>query len=251
MAGSSVPLAERRPPLELPAGAKIVEAVSIHGGPPERYGFHALEVLQSFVESRAGGETGISQVQFFQGDALWKAAEQGLWSPQLAEAAMAAELGPGQPPLREMVRKLEGDDAHGILVTYRDGLRGIALGLGHNGGRWNFACQLAGEQQPRATKLYNGPWDNRNLFKALSHAIQTCFRDRRAPYPVERTLLVTGALDAAMDSRFRSSKPIETPQLQFAYQPVDFRALRENGASWKIITDATPEPPGIAPVGVD
>jgi hypothetical protein len=31
MAGSSVPLAQRRPPLELPERAKIVEAVSIHG----------------------------------------------------------------------------------------------------------------------------------------------------------------------------------------------------------------------------
>ena len=96
MAGSSVPLAERRPPLELPAGAKMLDAVSIHGGPPERYGFHALEVLQSFVEARAGGETGIAKVQFLEGDALWKAADAGLWSPQLAEVAMAAERGAGQ-----------------------------------------------------------------------------------------------------------------------------------------------------------
>ncbi len=151
MAGSSVPLAERRPPLELPAGAKMLDAVSIHGGPPERYGFHALEVLQSFVEARAGGETGIAKVQFLEGDALWKAADAGLWSPKLAEVAMAAERGPGKPPLRELVASLEGGDPpHGILVNYRDGLRGIALGLGGNGSRWNFACQLAGEKRPRA-----------------------------------------------------------------------------------------------------
>lgn len=252
MAGSSVPLAERRPPLELPAGAKLVDAVSIHGGPPERYGFHALEVLQSFVEARAGGETGIAKVQFLEGDALWKAADAGLWSPQLAELAMAAEVGPGKPPLRELVASLEGEDPpHGILVNYRDGLRGIALGLGENGSRWNFACQLAGEEPPRATRLFNGPWNNRNLFKALAHAIQVFFRQRRAPYPVERTLLVTGALDAAMESRFRSGSPIATPQLEFAYQPVDFRAMREMGASWKIITEETPQPAGIAPVGID
>lgn len=246
MAGSSVPLAQRRPPLELPPGSKIVEAVSIHGGEPERYGFHALEVLQSFVEFRAGGETGISNVRFLEGDALWKAADDGLWNVKLAEAAMAAELGPGQPPLEELAAKLEDETPpHGILVNYRDGLRAIALGLGHNGSRWNFACQLAGEPQPRVTKLYNGPWNNRNLFKALSHAIQTFFREGRAPYPVERTLLVTGALDAAMDSRFRGGKPIATPQLEFAYLPIDFRELRETGASWKIITDDTPQPKGI------
>src|SRR6266481_5927423 len=54
MAGSSVPLAQRQPPLELPAHAKIEEAVSIHGGGVESYDFHGLEVLQSMVEARRG-----------------------------------------------------------------------------------------------------------------------------------------------------------------------------------------------------
>src|SRR6476619_6490658 len=91
MAGSSVPLAQRRPPLELPPRARIKEAVSIHGGGVESYDFHGLEVLQSMVEARRGGETGVAQVQFLQGDALWKAAEAGLWSSQLAQAALDAE----------------------------------------------------------------------------------------------------------------------------------------------------------------
>src|SRR6266576_5101516 len=77
MAGSSVPLAQRRPPLEIPRGAKIIEAVSIHSGPIESYDFHGLEVLQSMVESRRGAETGVSQVQFLHPDALWKAAGDG------------------------------------------------------------------------------------------------------------------------------------------------------------------------------
>ena len=73
MAGSSVPLAERRPPLEFPAGAVVEEAVSIHGGGIESYDFHALEVMQSLIEARRGGETGISQVQLLDGDACRKA----------------------------------------------------------------------------------------------------------------------------------------------------------------------------------
>src|SRR5205814_9826120 len=84
MAGSSVPLAQRRPLLELPARAKIEEAVSIHGGGLESYDFHGLEVLQSMIEARRGYETGVARVKFLQGDALWKAAEDGLWSPPLA-----------------------------------------------------------------------------------------------------------------------------------------------------------------------
>ena len=56
MAGSSVPLAQRRPAMELPRDAVIREAVSIHGGGLESYDFHALEVLQSVVEHRQGRE---------------------------------------------------------------------------------------------------------------------------------------------------------------------------------------------------
>ena len=58
MAGSSVPLAQRIPNLELSPGCEIVEAISIHGGGVESYDFHGLEVLQSMIESRKGGGNG-------------------------------------------------------------------------------------------------------------------------------------------------------------------------------------------------
>lgn len=250
MAGSSVPLAQRRPALELPAGARIAEAVSIHGGGFESYDFHALEVLQSMVEARRGGETGIARVQFFAGEALWKAADEGLWSPSLAQAAMAAELGPDAPPLREFA----GNDADraapfGTLLMYRDGLRAMMLKIGRDDTRWNFACRLEGESEPKATAFYVGPWNNRNLFKALSHAIQTHFRQGRSPYPLERTLLTTGILDAEADSRFRGGEAVDTPHLGIVYPAVDYRAMREMGASWKLITEDTPEPEGLDPGG--
>jgi hypothetical protein len=256
MAGSSVPLAERRPPLELPAGAAIEEAVSIHGGGLEGYDFHALEVLQSQVEARRGGETGVARVRFLEGEPMWQAAAAGEWSSDLAAVAMAAELGDDD----ELVRYIrsrgtsaigEKPPVHAILVDYRDGLRGVAMKVGNNGIRWNFACRLKGEAKPLATAYYVGPWQNRNLFRALSHAIQTFFREKKSPYPVERTLLVSGVLDAAMDSRLAGGKLLDTPQLGVAYAPVDFRAMREMGATWKIITDATREPEGIEPVGIE
>ena len=87
------------------------------------------------------------------------------------------------------------------------------------------------------------------MFKALSHAIQTHFIQKAAPYPVERTLLVTGALEAAMKSRFEKGKALKTPHLEFAYMPRDFSAMREMGATWKIITEDIPEPRGINPNG--
>lgn len=92
MAGSSVPLAPRVPAVEFPTGAEVVEAVSIHGGGMESYDFHALEVMQSMIEFRKGGETGISDVQLLTREPLMQAAEDGLWSRDLFEVAMQTEL---------------------------------------------------------------------------------------------------------------------------------------------------------------
>ena len=248
MAGSSVPLAQRIPPFELPADASVTEAVSIHGGGVESYDFHALEVLQSLVEFRKGGETGISSVQFLRGDALWKAAEEGRWSLPLAEKAMEIELGRKPAGLKRVVEETKVAP-HGILLTYKDGSRGCVLKVGRSGTRWNFACSLRGDPKPYATRFHVGPWQNRNLFKALSHAIQHHFRTGKAPYPVERTLLVSGVLDASMHSRAQAGEVLKTPHLEFAYAARDFRAMREMGASWEIVTEATPEPRGIDRTG--
>ena len=256
MAGSSVPLAERRPPVDVPRGARISEAVSIHSGPVESYDFHGLEVLQSMVESRRGAEAGIARVQFLEGDALWKAAGDGLWSPELAQAALATDLPVSGATARDLIRPPAGPAGgqpfvhHGILVHYRDGLRAVVLAISRGAGiKWHFACRLAGQSDPLATSFYAGPWQNRNLFKALAHAVQTHFRERRAPYPVERTLLTTGALAAAMESRFEGGRSVDARHLTVAYAPRDFRAMRELGASWKIITEDMPEPAGIEPNG--
>jgi hypothetical protein len=135
---------------------------------------------------------------------------------------------------------------HALLVTYKDGLRAAVLKVGYDSNRWNFACRLKGQNEPRAVAMFNSPWGNRGLFKALSHAIQHLFVERREPYPVERTLLVSGALDAAMHAH-QASKPLVTPHLEFSYQPVDFRGMRENGRSWEIITRQTPQPTTFEP----
>lgn len=244
LAGSSVPLAQRRPPLELSRGAEIKEAVSIHGGPLESYDFHGLELLQSMVESRRGGESGVSSVEFLVGDDVWRAAEAGRFSLDLVNAAMAAEFGKPVPSLR----KIEGErevTPHCLLLRYKDGFRATVLKIGHNSTRWNFACRLKNNPAVQTTSFYVGPWENRCLFKALSHAIQHHFIHGKPPYPPERTLLATGILEASMQSRSQSGKAIATPHLEFAYASPDFASMRESGESWTILTEDTPEPRGI------
>jgi hypothetical protein len=258
LAGSSVPLAQRVPAIEIPGGAEIEEAVSIHGGGMESYDFHALEVLQSFIESRRGGETGISRVQLLAGKECERAAAEGRWSAELVEAAIRAEEkmdAPRQamPPQVAAAKRSGKSEAprgdHALLLTYKDGTKGTVLKVGGSANRWNFACRLRGRREPLATALYNGPWGNLNLFSALSRAICHFFRTGRAPYPAERTLLASGVLDAAMHSHHAGGKPLETPQLEFGYEAVDFSQFREMGESWKVITAKTPQPLTFEPQG--
>jgi hypothetical protein len=246
MAGSSVPLAQRVPPADLPAGAVVEEAVSVHGGGIESYDFHALEVMQSLIEARRGGETGVSRVELLAGDAFQQAQAAGRWSSELVSLAMAAEQKanfrrqsrPGIKTAAEPSIK----PRHALIVIYKDGTRGTALAAGGSADRWNFSCRLSGQAEPLATALFNGPWGNLCLFTALSNAIAHFFKTGKSPYPVERTLLVSGILDAAMHSKAAGGKPIDTPHLEFAYRPQDFSAFRETGETWKQITVDTPQP---------
>lgn len=255
LAGSSVPLAQRVPPLELPVGAEIESAVVVHGGGLEVYGFHGLELLQSFVESRRNGETGIARIEVLVGDAIEKSADAGRWPRELRDAALKVEAKhdkrrqdrPSNLTFTYNPPEFTTAD-HVILVTYVDGLQAAVVGQkgGAGSSRWDFACRVKGESQPRATMMYNSPWGNRGLFKALSHAIQHLFIHGKEPYPLERTLLTTGAIEAAMQSHHQR-KPIDTPELDIRYEPVNFRPFREMGGSWSKITADTPQPTDFSP----
>lgn len=135
---------------------------------------------------------------------------------------------------------------HGLLLDYKNGLRGVVLAVGANGDRWSFACKLK-NGQTRAFRWYPGPWGNRNLFRALSYAIQEFFITGKPPYPVERTLLVTGLVEAAVESYHADGRRVETPQLDIGYAPVDFSHVRELGQSWEVLTKDLPQPPRFEP----
>ncbi|MDA0657666.1 MAG: DUF1080 domain-containing protein [Planctomycetota bacterium] len=239
MAGSSVPLAQRRPTLELPPDAEIAEIISIHGGDLEGYDYHGVELLQSLAEGRRGGETGISRVQQLSGDAVWQAADEGRWSIPLAEAAINADPEHRKVSLRAMITA----PPRVILIDYKDGTRGAALSFGGVG--FCAACRLKGDSIDRATSFYGGPWGSRSLFSALAYAVQHFFTTGTPPYPAERTLLAGGALDAAMHSNSQGGKPIPTPHLEFAYTPGDWRSVREMGSSWESMPPNAPPPPGL------
>ena len=218
MAGSSLPVAWRVPPLTLPLDCQIQEALAIGYGGLESYGFHALEVLQCMVERRKGGETGVVSVQAIQGDAIWQAEKQGLWSRPLLEAALATMPDAKRGKPEELLKK----EAAFYLIQYRDGLKACVAMANGMASSFAFAARVASQAQPAASwfRLQDErPYGHfGHLLRAIEHLVHT----GQPPYPVERTLLTTGVLDAAMHSLANGQKPRETPDLAIRYAPADW-----------------------------
>jgi hypothetical protein len=126
MAGSSVQVAWRRPPLAFRTGIPLDGALAVGFNGLEAYGFHTLELLQAFVERRRGTVTGVASVACLEGKAAWDGAEQGLWSADLLPAALRPV--PGAERLSQDVAACRRADpgAAVFLVEYADGFRAAA-----------------------------------------------------------------------------------------------------------------------------
>jgi hypothetical protein len=225
LAGSSLPVTWRRPPLQLPRGCELTEAVQIGYGPLEAYGFHALEALQCMAERRKGGERGVLAVQCLQGEEMWTAQDAGRWSRPLLEAAIERVPAHAKGDYREPTAK--APQAGLFLIEYRDGFKAAVAMLNGwvhegDGGAFCFAGQIQGQDKPVATHFYLQQPDPFAHFAYLLRAIDAMIQTGHAVYPVERTLLTTGILDAIMTSRAEKHRRIETPHLDIRYQPTDW-----------------------------
>ena len=85
-----------------------------------------------------------------------------------------------------------------------------------------FACQRKGTDKPDVCQFYLQHPDPFAHFAELTKAINALINTGHAPYPVERTLLTTGVLDALMTSRHEKGKRVETPYLEIKYAPTDW-----------------------------
>jgi hypothetical protein len=243
MAGSSLPVTWRRPEVELPLGCAIKEALVASRGELEIYGIHSLEALQCMVErrhkpdapARDAPQQGVKAVQCLEGDAVWKAGDDGLWSWDLLEAALGRSPSRNVGDMKENCRHyrspLERPELRksplAFLVEYRDGLRAAVLVLNGHVDDTTFAARVAGEKKPISTLFYLPPPPGAAFLEALTVRVEDFLATGKPPYPVERTLLTGGVLDCALDSRAGGHKRLETPDLGVAYQaPKDSGFLR-------------------------
>jgi hypothetical protein len=226
LAGSSLPVTWRLPDLEIPLETELEEALMVGVGGSDPMDYHALEAMQCMVERRKGGETGVRSVQLITGDAVWKAGDEGRWSKQLLVSALSRSDSPqglavddGRPMDlvgTGAIRKLVKEPA-AYFVERNDGLRTTLLMLNGAVRDYTFAAKIRGRGMV-STQFFLSPVPNVTYSACLVSKIEEMFVTGRAPYPVERTLIVSGMLESCLQSKQQGGKRLETPHLAVKYR---------------------------------
>jgi hypothetical protein len=241
MAGSSVPMAWRKPANDLKRDAKVQEIVVTSYSSLDAYGFHGLEALQCLAERRAGGETGVKRVRTLSGDEVWQAMDRGEFSGPLLEQAIGTFQLKGLPAgktVREVVKKP-------VLfqIDYRDGLKASVITLDSGLYEWGAAWKLAdGSTEAFVYQLQEDhPFAH---FSNLLRGVEKMMHTGQPTWSTERTLVTTGLLDALLISKRDGGRYVETPFLDIDYQTT---------WNWQQPPDmppATPKPAKITPAKV-
>jgi hypothetical protein len=227
MAGSSMPVTWRLPDVDITLDAHVHEVVMVGIGRMDDADFDALEAMQSMLERRKGGETGVKAVQLLEGDDVWAAGKAGRWSKDLLSSALSRSDTPlGLTLLDGRNQDLVGDgvlpqlvkDPAAYCIEYTDGTKATLLMLNGAIRDFNISARLAG-QNLISTQFFMPPAPNEAYSACLAAKIDRMYQTRATPYPIQRTLLTTGLLEACLNSRHHLNQRLETPHLIESYQP--------------------------------
>lgn len=214
MAGSSLPVTWRQPEWEPDHGSDIEElVVCYHGGHREVWAIHALETAQCLLERRKGGETGIKQVRAFEGQAVWDAWAKKEWDLGLTEAALRRSGSRDYGTPQDQV-----ENPMAIQLEYFDGTKATLLHLPGYVFDITAAAKVKNDPKPQAAWFVLPLPPGARFFTPLTWYIEQFFATGKSPYPVERTLLSSTALDFAMRSLADGGTPIRHDAMKIAYQ---------------------------------
>jgi len=202
MCGSTVPLSWQRPPIGIARGVRLSELLTTSYSDVEEHSYHAIELLQSIAERRAGGETGVARVRWCNGEEVGKQAPR-----DLVEAALARRV-------NVVPENKQAPEA--LLIEYRDGLRGFVLHLNALTRDYLLAARLKDHGEVVSTCFYI-ELNLHNHWGFMVRNFEDLVLTRREPNPIERTLIANGIMLAGLESRRLGGQWIDTPELAIAY----------------------------------
>jgi hypothetical protein len=158
---------------------------------------------------------------------MWRAMDRGDFSRELLEAAMALVPTHANGDYRQLTTK--NADSGVFLIEYRDDFKAAVAMLNgwvhereNDGGGFTCAVRARGRERPLGTQFYLQQPDPFAHFSYLLRAIEAMILTGHAAYPVERTLLTTGILDAVMISKAEKNRAVNTPHLDIRYTANDW-----------------------------
>lgn len=228
LAGSSLPVTWRLPAIDMPFDTPLLESVCVGYGGVDSYDFHGLETAQCMSERRLGGEVGIKSVHAVRGEKMWDllaAADREVTRKLMVSALCLSHNLPvegGYPTDRvsiEWARKTMPNTL-AYFIEHRDGFR-TTLFLAPIRD-FNYAGMRKDNGEIIACQMYlpmpgHGS-TTADFFNPLTRHIEDMVIDNREPYPVERTLLTSGMVIAAVDSLHKGEVPVDTPEMAVKYQ---------------------------------
>jgi hypothetical protein len=128
---------------------------------------------------------------------------------------------PGQEWSREGTRSPPA----AYLIDYVDGTQATLLMLDGALADFNFAARVRGMSEPFSCQLLLPPVSDVAYSACLMHQVETMIESGRAPYPVERTLLVSGVLENCLDSKLQARRRLDPPTSPSAISPRAARAF--------------------------
>lgn len=215
MSSSVVPFCRQYPASPAPPnGAPLRKmfgfAYDFVGEHPERYTYHTLEMLQSIAENRACGESGIRAVRAYEGQAAIDKVLGPVWNRLYRSLAGFLNLADLDRFPYRLTRPILFE------IDYVDGLQGGILFADSEIVDFVSAFQMDDHSEPYCTEFYLQPGKPYIHFGRLILEIEKFIHTGRPPFPVERSFLTVGALEALLQALYRR-KEIETPYLQVGY----------------------------------
>lgn len=218
MAGSSLPTSWRYPAADVGRDRPLREIVALSYHRLDTYGFHAMEIVQCLAEQRKGGETGVKSVRCLTGEAAWKAFSDGTCDRKLLDQCFGVLKDRPLPKDKRPEELCPNPDL--FVIDYEDSLRASVLTWSHDWhvNEWSAAWRYADKDESAAAVFWTQEGRPFMHFAILLKGIEQMMHTGKPAWPVERTLLTTGTLDALLVSRRDGSKLLATPQLSIRYE---------------------------------
>jgi hypothetical protein len=216
--GSLLPVYYRKPEIELDNDTPIKHSIVVGGASDEGAIFHCIELLQTFVERRKGGETGVRWVQSIRGPEALNWIEANTWASKLLNSVAASFD-------RQAGYFQENQRMNICIVEYNDGTKAAIIGSQEPG--WTYAGEIEGRDEPVIVSLlgFPGPFDQYHASNAQPHWITEMMVTKKEPFNPERLLLSTGITNHYMESNWENGqysavgRRVETPFLDMNYRP--------------------------------